>query len=62
MRDLRASQAVPGDLPEVFARIAHDLSFDHAVQFAIVTRGAERELACTAREEIYGVASAERRC
>ena len=55
VRDLRTSEASLGDLDEAFARIANDLSFDHAVQFEISTRGAQRELACEAREEIYGI-------
>lgn len=55
VRDLRTSEAILGDLPEAFARIAHDLSFDRAAQFDTVTRGTPRELVCEAREEIYGV-------
>ena len=55
VRDLRTSEATVGDLDEAFARIARDLSFDHAVQFKISAGGAQRELACETREEVYGI-------
>lgn len=55
VRDLRTSEATLGELDETFVRIAQDLSFDHAARFEIRTLGTPRELACEAREEIYGV-------
>lgn len=55
VRDLRTEEAHLGSLDEAFSRIARDLLFDHPVQFEINTRGTERELACEAREEIYGI-------
>lgn len=55
VRDLRTSEAALGGLDDAFARIAHDLSFDHAARFEIRVRSAQRELACEAREEIYGI-------